>query len=96
MKAAEEVTECEGEMKWEEAERNGGCYSALFVLYMSIITYNLKHVWLKYFDLIENQYSQLHQLHLRLPQRTMTGQEIKHFLLIIQIIMAVMVPQLVP
>lgn len=93
MKAAEEVTECEGEIKWEEAERNSGCYSALFVLYMSIITFNLKHVWLKYFDLIENQYSQLHQLHL---QRTMTGQEIKHFLLIFQIILAVMVPQLVP
>lgn len=70
MKAAKEVTECEGEIKWEEAERNGGCYSALFVLYMSIITYNLKHLWLKSFDLIENQYSQLHQLHLQLLQRT--------------------------
>lgn len=34
MKAAEEVTECEGEIKWEEAERNGGCYTALFVLHV--------------------------------------------------------------
>lgn len=94
MKAAEKVTECEGEIKWEEAERNGGCYSALFVLYMSIITFNLKHVWLKYFNLIENQYSQLHQLHLQPLQGTMTRQEIKHFLLIFQIILAVMVPEL--
>lgn len=66
----------------------------LDVLYMSIITFNLKHVWLKYFDLIENQCSQLHQLHLLLLPRTMTGQEMKHFLLIFQIILAV--PQLVP
>lgn len=93
MKAAEEVTKCEGEIEWEEVERNGGCYSALFVLYMSIMTFNPKNVWLEYFDLIENQYS---QLHLQLLQRTMTGQEIKHFLLIFQIILAMMVSQLVP